>query len=47
MVQKQDQRSGKLAEGVVMRMLTNSMNHPRGIKGMPEGDIVGRVKKIV
>ena len=46
-VQKQDQRSGKLAEGVVMRMLTNSMNHPRGIKGMPEGDIVGRVKKIV
>lgn len=46
-VQKQDQRSGKLTEGVVMRILTNSMNHPRGIKVMLEGGIVGRVQKIV
>lgn len=46
-VQKQDQRRGKLTEGVVMRILTNSMNHPRGIKVMLEGGIVGRVQKIV
>lgn len=46
-VQKQDQRSGKLTEGVVIRILTNSMNHPRGIKVMLEGGIVGRVQKIV
>lgn len=45
-VQKQDQRTGKLTEGVVMRLLTNSANHPRGIKVMLEGGIVGRVQKI-
>ncbi|HHV09321.1 MAG TPA: YwbE family protein [Clostridiales bacterium] len=45
-VQKQDQRSGKLTEGIVMRILTNSMNHPRGIKVMLEGGIVGRVQSI-
>lgn len=43
-VQKQDQRTGKLTEGVVQRILTNSPNHPRGIKVMLEGGIVGRVK---
>lgn len=31
-VQKQDQRSGKLTDGIVKRLLTNSANHPRGIK---------------
>ncbi|MDU3244158.1 MAG: YwbE family protein [Clostridiales bacterium] len=46
-VQKQDQRSGKLTEGVVQRILTNSQNHPRGIKVMLEGGIVGRVQDIV
>lgn len=46
-VQKQDQRSGKLTEGVVMRILTNSQNHPRGIKVMLEGGIVGRVQNIL
>ncbi|SEJ09590.1 conserved hypothetical protein [Propionispira arboris] len=45
-VQKQDQRSGKLTEGVVQRLLTNSQVHPRGIKVMLEGGIVGRVQKI-
>lgn len=44
-VQKQDQRTGKLTEGVVMRILTNSSNHPRGIKVMLEGGIVGRVQQ--
>jgi uncharacterized repeat protein (TIGR03833 family) len=45
-VQKQDQRSGKLTEGVVQKLLTNSEIHPRGIKVMLEGGIVGRVKEI-
>ena len=47
MVQKQDQRSGKLTEGVVMRILTNTSNHPRGIKVMLEGGVVGRVQHII
>lgn len=46
-VQKQDQRTGKLTEGKVMRILTNSQNHPRGIKVMLEGGIVGRVQEII
>lgn len=45
-VQKQDQRSGKLTEGVVKKLLTNSENHPHGIKVMLEDGIVGRVKEI-
>lgn len=45
-VQKQDQRSGKLTEGVVMKILTNSGDHPHGIKVMLESGIVGRVKEI-
>ncbi|MDF2881416.1 MAG: hypothetical protein K0R54_1973 [Clostridiaceae bacterium] len=45
-VQKQDQRSGKLTEGIVQKLLTNSQVHPRGIKVMLEGGIVGRVKVI-
>ena len=45
-VQKQDQKTGKLTEGIVQRLLTNSSNHPRGIKVMLEGGIVGRVQKI-
>lgn len=45
-VQKQDQRTGKLTAGIVERILTNSATHPHGIKVMLEGGIVGRVKKI-
>ena len=44
-VQKQDQRTGKLTEGVVKRILTNSPQQPHGIKVMLESGIVGRVKK--
>lgn len=43
-VQKQDQVSGKLTEGVVKKILTNSSQHPHGIKVMLESGIVGRVK---
>ncbi|KGA96130.1 hypothetical protein AJ85_17500 [Alkalihalobacillus alcalophilus ATCC 27647 = CGMCC 1.3604] len=46
-VQKQDQRTGNLTEGVVKRLLTNSAQHPHGIKVMLESGIVGRVKEIV
>ena len=45
-VQKQDQRNGKLTEGIVKRILTNSPTHPHGIKVMLENGIVGRVKVI-
>lgn len=45
-VQKQDQRTGKLTEGVVKRLLTNSPQHHRGIKVMLESGIVGRVQEI-
>lgn len=44
-VQKQDQRSGKLTEGVVARILTNSATHPHGIKVKLEDGTVGRVKE--
>ena len=46
-VQKQDQVSGKLTEGIVLKILTNSGTHPHGIKVMLEGGIVGRVKEII
>ncbi|CCU80846.1 alternate gene name: ipa-20r [Halanaerobium saccharolyticum subsp. saccharolyticum DSM 6643] len=46
-VKKKDQRSGKLTEGTVKRILTNSANHPHGIKVMLESGTVGRVKEII
>lgn len=46
-VQKQDQRTGALTEGIVTRILTPGANHPRGIKVMLEDGRVGRVQKIV
>ncbi|MCV9884346.1 YwbE family protein [Metabacillus halosaccharovorans] len=45
-VQKQDQRSGKLTDGIVSKILTNSAVHPHGIKVMLESGIVGRVKEV-
>ncbi len=46
-VQKQDQRSGRLTEGVVKDILTKSPNHPHGIKVRLTSGIVGRVKEIL
>lgn len=46
-VQKQDQQSGKLTDGVVARILTNSATHPHGIKVKLEDGKVGRVKEII
>lgn len=45
-VQKQDQSSRKLTEGIVKDILTNSKSHPHGIKIRLESGIVGRVKEI-
>ena len=46
-VEKQNQGTGKLTEGIVQRILTNSPHHPHGIKVMLDSGIVGRVKEIV
>lgn len=46
-VLKQDQRSGKLTEGIVKNLLTKSPNHPHGIKVRLENGAVGRVKEIL
>jgi len=46
-VLKEDQRSGSLTKGIVQNILTNSPNHPHGIKVRLEGGHVGRVKEIL
>ncbi|MBE7698379.1 YwbE family protein [Tenacibaculum finnmarkense] len=45
-VQKNHQRTGELTAGIVSRLLTNSANHPHGIKVQLTSGIVGRVQKI-
>jgi uncharacterized repeat protein (TIGR03833 family) len=45
-VLKQDQRSGKLTQGVIKEILTKSSTHPHGIKVRLESGQVGRVKEI-
>ncbi len=45
-VLKEDQRTGKITKGVVKRILTNSSNHPHGIKVQLTNGQVGRVKEI-
>jgi uncharacterized repeat protein (TIGR03833 family) len=45
-VLKADQHSGKLTEGVVKDILTNSPTHPHGIKVRLTSGLVGRVKEI-
>jgi uncharacterized repeat protein (TIGR03833 family) len=45
-VLKQDQRTGDLTVGVVEKILTNSPNHPHGIKVRLDSGEVGRVKHI-
>lgn len=46
-VLKQDQRTGKLTQGIVKDILTKSPHHPHGIKVRLENGQVGRVKEIV
>jgi uncharacterized repeat protein (TIGR03833 family) len=46
-VEKQNQSTGKLTEGLVARILTSSPTHPHGIKVMLADGKVGRVQSIV
>jgi uncharacterized repeat protein (TIGR03833 family) len=46
-VLKQDQASGKLTRGIVKDILTNSPQHPHGIKVRLTSGLVGRVKSII
>jgi len=46
-VQKHDQRTGDLTEGIVKRILTSSNFHPHGIKVELENGIIGRVQNIL
>ncbi len=43
---KEDQRSGKLTEGIVKDILTNSAVHPYGIKVRLQSGQIGRVQEI-
>ena len=45
-VLKRDQQTGKLTEGIVKDILTNSPVHPYGIKVRLDSGEVGRVKEI-
>lgn len=46
-VEKQNQPTGALTEGIVLRILTNSPTHSHGIKVMLVSGKVGRVQSIV
>ena len=46
-VLKQDQRTGRLTEGIVSGLLTKSSFHPHGIKVRLTDGQVGRVQKIL
>lgn len=46
-VLKEDQRTGKRTRGIVQTILTNSANHPHGIKVRLTTGEVGRVQAII
>ncbi|MBU7005202.1 YwbE family protein [Phosphitispora fastidiosa] len=46
-VEKQNQRSGKLTAGEVQTILTPGQIHPRGIKVRLTSGQVGRVQRII
>jgi uncharacterized repeat protein (TIGR03833 family) len=46
-VLKKDQHTGKITNGEVRNILTNSATHPHGIKVRLTDGQVGRVKKII
>jgi uncharacterized repeat protein (TIGR03833 family) len=45
-VLKENQRSGKLTEGIIKDILTKSQFHPHGIKVRLDDGQIGRVKEI-
>ncbi len=46
-IEKYNQRSGKLTKGVVKDILTNAQQHPLGIKVRLTSGRIGRVSKII
>ena len=46
-IEKENQKTGELTEGIVKKILTSSAIHPYGIKVILESGIVGRVKEII
>jgi len=46
-VLKTDQKSGKLTEGIIKDILTNSSTHPHGIKVRLIDGKIGRVQSII
>ncbi len=46
-VQKQDQHTGKLTDGIVKKILTSSDFHPHGIKVELQSGKIGRVQSIL
>ena len=46
-IQKEDQRTGKLTKGKIKRILTSSKLHPHGIKVELEDGKIGRVQNII
>ncbi len=46
-VEKQNQKTNILSQGIVKDILTNSSNHPHGIKVRLDNGLVGRVKEII
>ena len=46
-IEKSNQRTGELTQGVVADILTNSSTHPHGIKVRLTTGEVGRVQEII
>ncbi|MBA4376141.1 MAG: hypothetical protein C0401_08220 [Anaerolinea sp.] len=46
-IEKQNQSTSELTEGVVARLLTKSPSHPHGIKVVLMGGKVGRVQAVL
>ena len=46
-VEKENQKTGKLTKGIVKKILTSSATHPYGIKVILDNNVVGRVKEII
>ena len=46
-VQKDNQKTGKLTEGIVKEILTKSSSHPFGIKVLLEDGTIGRFKEVI
>jgi uncharacterized repeat protein (TIGR03833 family) len=46
-VERENQKSGKLTEGIVEKVLTNASRHPHGILVQLKEGMIGRVKEVI